>query len=100
MCFVALDPGKQEQVCYHRSKYIWGDAMQYIDQLCFDPDLPDYERVYSHEGVSDMMRIGRENGFFVTYNHPNWSQEDQTNYMGYDYMHAMEICNYSCVAEG
>lgn len=102
MCLIALDPDQKEQVCYHRTKYIWSDnnARLYRDQICFDQSLPDYEREYSHEGISDMMRIGRENGFFVTYNHPNWSQEDMTDYMGYDYMHAMEIRNGDCVAGG
>lgn len=46
------------------------------------------------------MRIGRENGFFVTYNHPCWSMEDFRNYGGYENMHAMEICNYGCVNAG
>lgn len=100
MCFIALDPDKKEQVCYHREKYVVGGALQYRDRVCFDESLPDYERVYSHEGISDMMRIGRENGFFVTYNHPNWSLADMTDYMGYEHMHAMEICNNGSAGEG
>ncbi len=73
MCLIALEPDNLTQVCYNKDKYIWGNAKAFIPQLKFDRD--DYERVYSHEGVSEMMRLGREHGFFVTYNHPTWSME-------------------------
>ena len=41
------------------------------------------------------MTEGRNDGFFVTYNHPVWSLEAGGEYMGYHGMHAMEIANYS-----
>lgn len=94
MCFVALSPDNLTQVCYHKDKYIWGSARAYIPMLRFDRD--DYERVYSHEGVSEMMRLGREHGFFVTYNHPTWSLESYPEYSGYENMHAVEIWNTGC----
>lgn len=100
MCLVALDPDKKEQVCYHRERYLMHGALLYKDQVCFDESLPDYVRQYSHEGISDMMRQGRENGFFVTYNHPNWSMETGADFMGYEHMHAMEICNYGSASNG
>lgn len=100
MCLIALDPDKVTPVCWHREKYIPLKSMPHKDEVKFDPDVPDYERVYSHEGVSDMMRLGRENGFFVTYNHPTWSLEDYSDYIGYNNMHAMEIANYTCLCGG
>ena len=100
MCFVALEPDNDRQVCWHREKHFGGNAKNYRHLAKFDESLPDYERVYSGEGVSDMMRIGRENGFFVTYNHPAWSLETSREYTNYEGMHAMEICNYGCYEEG
>jgi hypothetical protein len=47
-----------------------------------------------------MMERGRAGGFFVTYNHPAWSLEDYSDYMGFDGMHAMEIYNGSCISSG
>jgi hypothetical protein len=47
-----------------------------------------------------MMKLGRENGFFVTYNHPVWSCEDFSDYIGYENMHAMEIMNNTCIRMG
>lgn len=94
MCFIAKKQDNLTQVCYNKDKYIWGNAREYIPQLRFDRD--DYERVYSHEGVSDMMKKGRESGFFVTYNHPTWSIESYPEYSGYEGMDAMEIFNTGC----
>ena len=95
MCFVALDPNNDTAVCWHRSKYMPTKSAPHAHLVKFDPNEPDYERVYSHEGVSDMMRRGREAGFFVTYNHPTWSLENYPEYIGYEGMHAMEVVNCS-----
>ena len=100
MCAVALDPDKETPVCWHREKYIPLKSQPNKHLVKFDPDVPDYERSYSHEGVSDMMRICRENGFFVTYNHPTWSCEDYSDYIGYNNMHAMEMANFTCLNGG
>jgi len=100
MCMIAIDPDNYTPVCWHRSKFIPKHAEKSIPFVKFDPNEPDYERVYSVEGVSDMMRRGRNAGFFVTYNHPTWSFENYLEYTGYDAMHAMEIVNYSSTVLG
>lgn len=100
MCFIALEPDNLVQPCYHRTKYLLNNAVNYRDQIQFDENEPDYERVYTPECVSDMMRRGREAGFFVTYNHPTWSYERYTDYIGYHGMHAMEIYNHSAYRSG
>ena len=101
MCFIALEPDNITQVCWHRSKYTWGNARNiYASQVKFDENEPDYERVYSPEGISDMMKRGRDAGFFVTYNHPAWSMETALDFAFYENMNAMEIVNGSCLFHG
>ena len=100
MCFVALSPDIDRQVCWHRSKYVSGNGASHIGEVRFDESLPDYERVYTGECISDMIKKGRDAGFFVTYNHPIWSLESYPQYMRYYGMNAMEIVNYGCIAEG
>ena len=100
ICYVALSPGTDKIVCWHREKFVGNSSKAYRHLVEFDESLPDYERVYSHECISDMMQKGREGGFFVTYNHPTWSMEDYSDYMGYEGMHAFEISNYGCEVEG
>ena len=100
MCMVALDPDTRVQPLWHRTKYIIGNGGNYRRQVRFDESLPDYERHYTPECISEMMRTGREKGFFVTYNHPRWSMETYGDYTKYDGMHAMEMCNYSSLVAG
>ena len=100
ICFVAKDPGNLTIPFYHRSKYLFGNGEQYRDQMRFDETQPDYIREYTPECVNDMIRRGKEAGFFVTYNHPVWSLEDYSDYMAYEGMDAMEIMNYGCWLEG
>lgn len=100
ICYVALDPDNVTQICYHRTKYLEGNEKNYRDQIIYDPEKADFERVYSAECINAMMKEGRDNGFFVTYNHPTWSLETWQEYSRYLHMHAMEICNYGCLAYG
>lgn len=100
MNFIALDPDNLTQVCYHREKYLFANAVKYRNQLKFDESLPDYERVHTPEKISEMMRMGRDGGFFVVYNHPAWSMESPEQYTNYHGMHAMEIHNTGCLRAG
>lgn len=100
LCYIAIDPDNVRQVCYHRSKYYFGNSLRYKDMVEFDSTKPDFERERTHEGVNRAIQEGRENGFFVTYNHPGWSFENFEDYGGYHGMHAMEISNYGCIVSG
>lgn len=97
MCFIAKKQDNLTQVCYNE-KYLFGNSRNQTDKIKFDRN--DYNRRYSHEGVTEMMKMGREAGFFVTYNHPTWSMESYPEYSGYSGMNAMEIFNTGCERSG
>ncbi|MBO4406407.1 MAG: PHP domain-containing protein [Clostridia bacterium] len=74
-----------------------------INLLALDPGMteqPEHIREYNAACINDAIRLCREKGFFVTYNHPHWSQEHFGEYLGYAGMNAMEICNYSSLVDG
>lgn len=100
LCYIALDEDVKGQVCWHREKYVFSKSLPYKSQAKFDDRLPDFEREYTPECINKMIKMGRDNGFFVTYNHPAWSQENYGDYSKYTGMNAMEICNYGCYCEG
>ncbi|MBE6705257.1 MAG: hypothetical protein E7583_08350 [Ruminococcaceae bacterium] len=60
----------------------------------------EYERVYSHEGIAKMIKCASDNGFLVTYNHPSWSLENASDYLGYKGLWAVEAYNHSCMVAG
>lgn len=101
ICMIALSPDNLIQPCWHREKYFVPELTgRYRHLVKFDEDKPDFERVYSPECINALISEGTGNGFFVTYNHPTWSMERYNDYMSYNGMHAMEICNYGCIAGG
>lgn len=99
-CAIAIEPDNIKQPCFHREKYFVGKGAEYKSKIVFDETKPDYERVYNPDCVNEFMKEFRDNGFFVTYNHPTWSMESYNDYINYHHMHAMEICNFECVSIG
>lgn len=96
VCFVSLDKNKKTQRLFYKNKFI----DEHIDEVCLDGERDYLDREYSSEYISDIIRQGREDNFFVTYNHPIWSLETRDEYCNYHGMHAMEVVNYGCVALG
>ena len=76
ICFIALDNNNPKQHIVNRSKYA-EKSMAYAEHFCFDPNDPGEPLTYSAKDITYAMEKGREAGFFVTYNHPQWSMETQ-----------------------
>ena len=89
---IALDENIDTQLLYHREKYIAAPGWP-REKLKVDESKPDFERVYSIDGINAMIEGAVKENFFVVYNHPAWSQESYPQYSNYNGMHAMEIIN-------
>jgi len=95
--FYAKKQDNDLSVCYnsvydHFSK---GERRQKIKKL-----QDEYERIYSADGINDMIRLANENGFFVAYNHPRWSLENYSHYSHYEGLWGVEIMNHACQESG
>ncbi len=97
--FIALDEDNDVQPVLFRNCLKKG-ALETIERCRVAPDAETYPYEYEPGTVSALMRAGREKGFFVTYNHPDWSRETPSEYLNYHGMHAMEMVNYGCVIMG
>ena len=93
ICLIGIEPDNITQPMFGTKYTYIGNSASNIPLVKRDMSLPDYERLYSADGITDIMTRGREAGFFVTYNHPTWSRETYAEYMNYHGMHAMEIMN-------
>lgn len=100
LCYIALSKNNLEQVCYHRGRYLGTNAEKQRHLIRFDETKPDFVRKYTPDTINQMIQEGRNNGFFVTYNHPAWSLETLYEYGKYHGMNAMEICNFSGLTYG
>lgn len=98
ICFIALDENNDVQPLFNIDDYFVGNSGEYRHLVKYDKNEPPYVREY--DKIPEYMQKGRENGFFVTYNHPTWSMQDYSDYITYSGMHAMEISNYGCIVGG
>ena len=99
LCFIALSPDQRKQPNRPHDGYLFGNAKKYA-HLMELYDEPVFYRKYTPEKINTAIKNAKDKGFFVTYNHPMWSLENRENYLAYEGMDAMEICNYGCVAVG
>lgn len=58
------------------------------------------ERVYTAECVNEMVRRAHEEGFLVSFNHPNWSLQTAEDYLPYEGFDFIEVHNTGCVLSG
>ena len=98
ICMVSTNPDYVVQPCFWNSWLYQSLPDKSIVQR--DESIPPYEFQYTPEYINDMIKTAREKGYFVTYNHPAWSQEGYEIYSKYEGMNAMEIVNYGCMTEG
>lgn len=59
-----------------------------------------FDAEYGSGRVNEFLREYKENGYFITYDHPIRSLEVLPDFIGYEPLDAMEIINYSSICEG
>ena len=96
MCLLSLDREKTVQRIAYDSKHLFNN----MDKACLEPDAKIRHFDYDPEVISAVMKEARDEGFFVTYNHPVWSLESFNEYGKYHGMNALEIINYGCICMG
>ncbi|MBO5907001.1 MAG: hypothetical protein J6Q85_02465 [Clostridia bacterium] len=97
LCLYAESPDNIITPCYsskYSKKFLGDSAEGKIHQS------GEYERVYSPEGISDIIRRAHDAGFLVCYNHPGWSLELDGRYLQYEGLDFVEIFNTGCVKMG
>lgn len=104
MNLIALDPDNVTQPFINEGNMThpkFADRYkESMKKITTDDSLIRYTHTYTHEYINEVMRIARERGFYVIYNHPTWSLESYPQYSGYEGMHAFEICNYAAASSG
>ena len=93
----AKEPGNIDTPCYSS---IYDHFKKNIDESIIVHSCGEYERSYSTEGMNEIIRIAKEKGFLVSYNHPRWSLESPADYLRYKGLWAVEIYNTSVAMKG
>ena len=93
-CYIALKKDN-DVMPYYNPKSIWGKGKELQPMVKFNYDNTIEQWGYGADKTNNVIALAREQGFFVTYNHPAWSVERYPEYSQYTGMSAMEIMNFS-----
>lgn len=88
----AREPKNETLICYQKEfcKYTTEEQQAKFKKVIFDKP-----RACTVEYVNDYIRIAKENGYIVAFNHPYWSFDTVENILAYEGFFSMEMCNYS-----
>ena len=110
------NPRSPYDKCYHLN--LFARDPENVRLVCFDPvygkstleERPGLEnslvihnredRIYSTEYVNHLIDEANKAGFFVSYNHPRWSQQNYADYIGLRGIWGIEVYNSDCAQGG
>lgn len=94
--YISLTP-ENTHVCYYGDSkgYSQKDPVKFKKEAEFYKTAEIFTTEYTPRCINEMISRGRNNGYFVTYNHPRWSMEEYPDYIEYEGMNALEVFNYS-----
>ena len=91
MNLYSKDPHDIRMVCCDLN-YIWGNSKKYLDRAEYVGD-PHYKRIYSLDGVNEVIAAARGRDMLVVFNHPNWSMNSGEFCRGLKGLTGLEIIN-------
>lgn len=94
--FYALDQHNTVTPCYN-SVYDHFINETVKDKIRFNGE---FQREYSPEGINEIIKEAKKQGFLVSYNHPDWSLETACDYLNYENLDFVEVYNHSCTVKG
>lgn len=99
--FIATRPEITKQLFFHKTKYFYKPIWSFTPaDLDIDPAEPEEERVLTGEYINHMISKAHEEGFLVSYNHPNDMFQRYPNYIQYKGLDFLELVNGCCVSFG
>lgn len=98
-CCIALEPDNYLTPFPDKSRFFPGNLAN-LHLAAPAPGTENVKKSYTPEFISQFMKDVKSFGFFITYNHPNWSLETPQVFCQYQGMDAMEIANNACITMG
>ena len=99
LCFISPDRSTP-YVCFNSERKLCRGSIPYLEQMDYDKSKPDFDLIYGPRQINAAIKEAKAHGYYVTYNHPYWSQESYNDYTSFEGMDAMEIYNHSSAVLG
>ena len=83
---------------YKTNRSMPGNAREWAEKYgVYDENDLTEVTIYDKEWISDFLCNARDAGFLITYNHPQWSLQNYSDYVGLRGLHAIEAINGGCI---
>ncbi len=96
-CLISRQIDQAKHICFDPRYLYVGHCAQYADRLEIQSRA---EREYSLACANEVIHQAREAGYLVAYNHPDWSLQNYSDYMGLEGLWGIEVYNSGCVMVG
>ena len=88
------------EIGFAHNKEPYHGQVVHLNLYAKTPDITEgigeYDGYLSPENVNAAIQTANEKGFFVSYNHPDWSLQTLLDYAQYEGYTAFEVYNYGC----
>ncbi len=91
------EPEKNCFSTFDRSKMWLEHSYAYITP---EQEKQQYDRRYTVEDVNRVIKMANDEGCLVSYNHPVWSLQDRSDYIGLEGLWGIELYNTGCSRNG
>lgn len=91
------NPDKSAFSCFDKNRCWIEHSQKYITD---EQKAIQYDRVYSVECINEMIKMANEEECLVSFNHPVWSLQDYSDYIGLKGLWGVEWHNSGCVNAG
>jgi len=95
MNLFSKDPHNTKQVFFHPTHL--GKRQHQLELVVCDEHRT---REYSTECMNEVIAAANEAGFLVCYNHPSWSLQNYSDYIGLKGLWGVEVANGICLRKG
>jgi len=92
-CLLAKREDCRDLVLFDPRYLYHGNCGAYTQQANI---ISEGKREYSVDCANEVIRAANEAGYLVTYNHPCWSQQDHSDYIGLKGLWGVEVYNSAC----
>ncbi len=93
----SLDKNKSVSPVFTMSRLWPPHSVSYMSE---EAKAVEWERHYSTDSINALIKKANEEGFIVSYNHPNWSLQNYSDYAALEGVWAVEWYNTGCARAG
>ena len=94
--FIAKDQDNLTMPCFFKENPSFpGKAREWAEKYGKYDEVIETTK-YDVEWINEYLKKIKDGGFLINYNHPEWSLQNYSDYIGLEHLHSIEVINGGC----